>query len=156
MKRGLLRRVLDWIWKLIGAMDRRIKILIPVVTRVVQGVKLAVENEEVLTALELAKFIIPGKVDDIIIARVVQLVKKYIPKIALQLGVVNSLVEVEGEQERINAVMKALKVSTKDMKSDYWHELAAQILKALGDGKITLGEAGVLVEFHYKNGIKKQ
>jgi hypothetical protein len=52
--------------------------------------------------------------------------------------------------------VEALKGANKDTQSDYWHELAAQVLKALSDGKITLGEAGVLVEYHYKNYIQKQ
>jgi hypothetical protein len=111
--------------------------------------------------LEIIKFAIPGNTDDKIIDKAMELAKKYIPEIAIRLKIISSIAGIEDTNEQMLAVVEALKGVNKDTQSDYWHELAAQVLKALanespGGIKITLGEAGVLVEYHYKNYIQKQ
>ena len=151
----LLRRVWKWVNKLWRSLDNEIEILIPVVTKFVQGFKKAIENDQVGYALEVVKFIIPGDTDDKIIDKAMQIAKEYIPKVALQLGIIDSVLGIVDENEQMIAVIEVLKGANDDTKSDYWHELAQQILKALSDGKLTLGAAGVLVEYHYKNYIQK-
>jgi predicted transglutaminase-like cysteine proteinase len=151
----LLNKIWKWVESLWAKADDAMDKLIPVATSVVEGVKKAVENETVLDVLEVVKFAIPGDVDDKIINKAVQLTQRYIPKIALRLGIVNAVMKLDSVNEQMLAVVNALKESNNDQKSDYWHELAAFTLKHLADGKLTLGEAGAIVEYHYRNHIKK-
>jgi hypothetical protein len=150
----LMKKVWSWIRKMWKNLDKAVEKAIPVATAIVEGVKTAVENDQVKYALEIVKFAIPGDTDDKIIDKAMELAQKYIPEIALKLKIINSIAGIEDTNEQMLAVVGALKLANKDTKSDYWHELSAQILKALSDNKITLGEAGVLVEYHYKNYIK--
>lgn len=151
-----MTKVWKWIRKMWKNLDKTVEKVIPIATNIVQGFKTAVENKQVGYVLDMVKFAIPGDTDDKIINKAMELAKKYIPKVALQLGIINSILDIEDTNEQMLAVVEALKGANADTKSDYWHELSAQILKALSDNKITLGEAGVLVEYHYKNYIKKQ
>lgn len=151
----LLRKIWKWVNKLWRSLDKEIEELIPLATKFVQGFKKAVESHQVGYALEIVKFIIPGDWDDKIIDKVMKLGKEYVPKVALQLGIIDSVLGIVDENEQMIAVVEVLKGANDDLKSDYWHELAQQILKALSDGKLTLGEAGALVEYHYKNYIQK-
>jgi hypothetical protein len=152
----LMKKVLKWIRETWENLDKAVGKAIPVATAIVQGLKTAVENDQVMYLLEIIKFAIPGNTDDKIIDKAMELAKKYIPEIAIRLKIINSIAGIADTNEQMLAVVEALKGANKDTQSDYWHELAAQVLKALSDGKITLGEAGVLVEYHYKNYIQKQ
>lgn len=145
-----------WLKSLWMSLDKKVEKLVPVATNIVQGLKKAVEDEQVLSVLEVIKFYIPGDTDDKIIDTAVKLIRKYAPKIALQLEIINSITGIEDVNEQMLAVVEALKYADPDKKSDYWHRLASEILKALADDKLTLGEAGALVEFHYTNYIKQK
>jgi len=152
---NIFQKVWNWVKGMFGKIEQKVEDLLPVATNVVEGVKKAIENQQVLTVLEVIKFTIPGDTDDKIINKTLELAKQYVPKIALQLAIINSITEMEDETEQMIAVVNVVKTASKEEQSKYWHELAKQILYALADNKITWGEAGALVEYHYKNYIKK-
>lgn len=150
----ILSKVWMWIEGLWNDLDRLIDKLVPIAVNVTQVIKKAVESEKTTAVLEIIKFTIPGDTDDKIINKAVELAKKYIPKVALQLEIIDSISGIEDINEQMQAVVEALKNSNDDTKSDYWHEFTAQFLKAMADGKLTLGEAGSLAEYHFRNYVQ--
>ena len=154
--KNIIQKVWSFVENIFTKLDNKIEKLIPVAANIVEGVKKALENEQVISVIEVVKFAIPGDTDDKIIDKAIGLAKEYVPKIALQLGILKSITDIEDVNAQMLAVVAALKDANADEKSDYWHELAAFILKKLADGKLTLGEAGAIVEYHYKNHIQNK
>ena len=150
----LLQRIWAFIEGLFSKLEKEVEKLVPVATNIVQGVKKVVESGTTDTILEVIKFTIPGNTDDKIIDKAMEIAKEYIPKIAVQLNIIESVTDIEDVNDQMIAVVNVLKNANADDQSDYWHELAAFILKALADGKITLGEAGAIVEYHYQNYVR--
>lgn len=153
-----MKKFLQKIWAFVVGMfsklEQEVEKYVPVATNIVEGVKKVVESQTTGAVLEVIKFTIPGDTDDKIIDKAMELAKEYIPKIAKQLGIIEAITDIEDVNEQMIAVVNVLKDANDDTKSDYWHELAAFILRALADGKITLGEAGAIVEYHYQNYVK--
>ena len=150
----LLQRIWAFIEGLFLKLEKEVEKYVPVATSIVEGLKKVVESPTTDAVLEVIKFTIPGDTDDKIIDKAMELVKKYIPKIAVQLNIIESVTDIEDVNEQMIAVVNVLKNANADDQSDYWHELAAFILKSLADGKITLGEAGAIVEYHYQNYVR--
>jgi len=150
----LLQKIWTFIEGLFSKFEQKVEKYVPVATNIVEAVKKVVESQTTGAVLEVIKFTIPGDTDDKIIDKAMELAKEYIPKIALQLNIIESITDIEDVNEQMIAVVNALKNANDDTKSDYWHELAAFILKQFADGKLTLGEAGAIVEYHYQNYVR--
>lgn len=154
--KNLFKKIWNFIEGLFSKLEREVEKYVPVAVNIVEGVKRTVENKQFKSVLEIVKFSIPGDTDDKIIDKVMAVAQEYIPKIAIQLNIIESITDIEDVNEQMIAVTNALKSSNDEQKSDYWHELAAFVLRRLSDGKITLGEAGSIAEYHYQNYVKPQ
>lgn len=155
--KNLFRKVWGWIEEIFSSLEKTVeKSFMPVATNIVEGLKKAIENDQVSMVLAVVKFAIPGNIDNKIIDKALKLTRKYVPQIALQLQLIDSITEIEDTNEQMIAVVDVLKNASKEEQSKYWHELAKQILYVLADGKVTWGESASIVEYHYKNYIKKQ
>jgi len=153
----LLKKVWGWIEGIFSSIEKTVeKSFIPVATNIVEGIKNAIESDQISMINAIIKFAIPGDIDNKIIDKALKITRKHIPKIALQLQLINSITKIEDTNEQMIAVVNVLKNASKEEQSKYWHELAKQILYALADGKVTWGESASIVEYHYKNYIKKQ
>jgi 5-bromo-4-chloroindolyl phosphate hydrolysis protein len=152
--KNLLTRIWAFIEGLFSKLEKKVEQYVPVATSIVEGLKKVVESGTTGAVLEVIKFTIPGDTDDKIINKAIELAKEYIPKIAKQLGIIDAITDIEDVNDQMIAVVNVLKGANDETQSDYWHELAAFILKKLADGKITLGEAGAIVEYHYQNYVK--
>ncbi|MGM0377848.1 MAG: hypothetical protein ACQEQ0_13840 [Bacteroidota bacterium] len=150
----LFKKIWGFIEGLFVKAEEQVERYAPIAVNIVEGVKRTVENNQFKSAVEIVKFAIPGDTDDKIIDKVLAVVQEYIPKIALQLNIIESITDIEDVNDQMVAVVNALKHANADEQSDYWHELAAFVLKKLADGKITLGEAGSIAEYHYQNYVK--
>ena len=152
---NIFQKVWRWIENLFSTIEKKVEKLVPVATNIVQGVKKAIEDNRTEYVLEVVKFSIPGDTDDKIIDKAMKLAREYVPKIALQLQIINSITDLDDVNDQMVAVVEIVKQISPEEQSKYWHELAKQILYALADNKITWGEAGAIVEYHYKNYIKQ-
>jgi hypothetical protein len=150
----LLRKIWRFIENLFSRVEEEVERYVPIAVNIVEGVKRTVESDQFISVTEIVKFAIPGDTDDKIIDKVLEITKKYISKIALQLRIVESITDIEDVNEQMIAVVNALKNANDEQKNDYWHELSAFILRKLADGKISLGEAGSIAEYHYQNYVK--
>lgn len=150
----IFKKIWQFVIEIFASLESKVEKMTPIATNIVEGVKKALENPTVTSVIEVIKFTIPGDTDDKIINKALELAREYVPKIALRLEIINSITGIEDINDQMIAVVNALKNANDEQKSDYWHELATFILRKLADGKITLGEAGAICEYHYRNYIK--
>lgn len=153
--KNLLKKIWEFVEKIFGKAEDEIMKLAPIAVKIVEGVKNTMDDSRFIPVIEIVKFAIPGDTDNKIIEKVLATAREYIPKIALQLNVIQSIGENATVNEQMIAVVEALKGLNQQDQSDYWHELAMYILRQLADGKISLGEAGSIAEYHYQNYVKK-
>ena len=123
-----------------------------------------------IKVVEVLKQILDSPVDDIILTVVGTLVPNIpanklgaikdkiqaeLPKILIELNLVNSIAGIEGTNEQLQAVLNALKVLPDNVKAEKYHTLASKILMILSDGKIGWGEAVIFTEWYYQTYIKE-
>lgn len=149
----ILKKVWTWIESFWSKLDREVDKLLPFAINVTQTIKKGVENNQVLSAIEIIKIATPDPVDAVI-DKSVQWIQKNIPKIALQLEIIKSISEIQDVNEQMIAVVDALRDSSDEDWAKYWAEFSKQFLYAMADGKLTWGEAGALAEYHYRNYVK--
>ena len=95
--------------------------------------------------------VIPGKKDDVIVAMVRNFLKDILPKVAVELKIVDSIRGIKDPSEQLKAICNAINISSSDYKNSTYHALATMIINYLSDGKITWGEAVALAEYYYQN-----
>jgi hypothetical protein len=77
-----------------------------------------------------------------------------LPKILIELNLVNSIAGIEGTNEQLQAILNALKIAPDEVKAEKYHTLASKILVILSDNKISWGEAVIFTEWYYQTFIK--
>lgn len=105
-----------------------------------------------INAVEILKKVMDSPVDDIVIAAVEMLVPSLpaskinelksklviaLPKILLELNLINTIVNIESINDQLQAILDQLKLSSDEVKAEKYHILASKILVILSDGKIT-------------------
>lgn len=151
----IFKKVWAWIEGLWNDLDHQIEKLLPVATNVVQAVKTAIENKNFDMVTTVIKNLIPGQTDDVIIDKAVELARKHIPQLAIQLEIYNVIADISDPREQLIAVFEKLQTASGEKWQKFCTQLAQQVLVDMSDGKITWGEAGVYVELYYKTYIKK-
>jgi len=150
----LWTKILSFIKRLYIKLVDETKIYIPIAIKVV----------------EVLKTILDSPVDDIILAVIGALVPNVpankldaikdklqaeLPKILIELNLVNSIANIEGVNAQLQAILNALKVSPNEVKAEKYHTLASKILVILSDNKIGWGEAVIFTEWYYQTYIKE-
>src|ERR1700749_3829927 len=101
----LLRRIWATIAGLFHNLDDELKKLVPVAINVVEGIK-AVMDSPVADVLEtIIKKAIPGDADDVLIDKITATIKTWIPKVLLELNMVNSIANIQDTNEQLNAIL---------------------------------------------------
>lgn len=131
----------SWIKKQFKGLNEEAKKLLPIAVEIVEKIKQGVEGPvgDVITAL------IPGSVDDAIRAKL----KDWLPKLILQMALVESITNIEDEEERIKAVLDKIRMSPDELKNVYYHGLCALIIEKLSDGNFSWSDAVVVSEYYY-------
>jgi hypothetical protein len=114
---------------------------------VVEQLKNALNSNvtDIITAL------IPGNVDDLVVAKL----KIILPVVLEKVALANNIVKVgKNQSEVIDLVLKHLKKANDDSKRLFWITFAAELNVALSDGKLTFSEGLLLSQLVYKE-IKK-
>lgn len=60
-----------------------------------------------------------------------------LPKIILEMNLINSVVNIENINDQLQAILNELKLSKDDVKAEKYHTIASKLLVVLSDGKIT-------------------
>lgn len=147
-------KVWSWFSGLWKKADNVVDKIIPVAVNVVQGVKKAIDTGNLDIVAEIAKKLIPGTVDDVIIDKAVEIAKKNIPRIAIQLDIIKNISEIEGTPEQMKEALLALKNVFGEKWEKFCTGLAQEILVVLSDGKVTWAEAAILSKRYYDEYVK--
>lgn len=149
-----LRRLWAAIAGLFHKVDDEIKIWVPISIKIVQGIKKVMDGPVDDVVLSIVKSAIPGDADDKLIDKVHKTVEEWIPKILLQLNLVNSTAQTEDVNEKLKAILAQLKLSSDETKNIIYHGIASLILEKLSDGKFDWTDATAVAEYYYQHEVK--
>ena len=146
-----LQSVLAFIKNAFAKVDDATKKLLPVVINVVQALKAVMDSpyEDVISSI--IKGLIPGTADDVLIGKIEDLLRKYLPTVLLDIQMVNSIANITDLTEQLKAILDQFKLSPDDLKNKAYHDLSTLLLYDLADGKLTWSEAVTAGEFYYQN-----
>lgn len=99
---------------------------------------------DIITAL------IPGTVDDMVKARL----REYLPKIAIQLRLVQATQVLKDPDLIMLAAVKVIQQMDGDYKSAFLHNLSIMAAQVAADGKLDWSDAVYLLEWYYQNKLK--
>ena len=153
--RKLIKKIWSSIRKMFNKLKGTTKEVIPIAIKIVEGVKKVMDTQIDDIVLTIVKNAIPGTADDILIDKVTKFVEKELPKILLQLNIIQSIVGIKNSNEQLKAILAQFNLSSDQQKNKAYHEIAYLTIEALSDGKITRSEAIVLSEYYYTNILKK-
>lgn len=143
-----LKGIWTGIKKLFGKLKKEIKELIPVAVFVVQQIKVVMDSPvpDVISSL------IPGEADD----KVKDKLREWLPKLILQLGMIEAIANIEDPNEQLNAILAKIKLSSDDAKNVFFHGLASLIIEKLADGHLSWSDSVVISEYYYRNMVKEE
>lgn len=118
-------------------------VLLPAVTEIVNGIKTIVDLDQADIIGGLAGKLGPA---------VEEKLRDILPKILLELKLIESVVNAGDINAQVLAALDALNLSSDRTKKAFYHDIAAMLLQDLSDGKVTWSEAVTLVEYYYHNG----
>lgn len=150
----LAGRILRWVAGIFKSLDEGTKKLVPIAIGVINGLKAAINNpvEQVIESIILAA--IPGDKDDILVAKIREVVNAWIPKILKELYLIESIANIKDTNEKLKAILVQLNLSSDESKDILYRGLCALILEKLSDGKLSFSEAGEVAEYYYRNFTK--
>jgi hypothetical protein len=144
--KNFLRHLWHSIKNLFDKVEAEVKKDVVVAITVVQQIKSVVDSPvaDVITAM------IPGELDD----QIKQQLRVLLPKLILELTLVQSVANIEDENAQLQAILDKLKLSGDDAKNAFYHSLASLILQKLSDGKLSWTDAVAISEYYYQNHVK--
>ena len=145
------KKLLSSVKKTYNKVDELANKLCPVAIDVVEAMKKINDGfaGDVLETIVTAA--IPGNKDDIVVKNMRAKLKEVLPKIITQLTIINSIAEIEDENEKLKAILVAVNLSPDETKNALYHSFGALALEKLSDGKLTWSEAVQLTEWWYLN-----
>lgn len=149
-----LRRLWAAIANLFYKVEHEVKVLVPIAIGVVQGIKKVMDGPADDVILSIIKSAIPGDADDKLIDKVHKTVEEWLPKILLELNLVNSVATIEDRNEQLKAILAHLKLSSDETKNIVYHGIASLILEKLSDGKFDWTDATAVAEYYYQHEVK--
>ena len=157
-KKSFMQTLKSWsqaAWNWITCIWKKANVLAdkvcPVAISIVDKMKDINSSTEGDAVASVVKAAIPGKKDDIIIDGVRRWLTFMLPKIAIELKIVDSIRGIKDPSEQLKAICNAINISSDSYKNATYHTLATMIINDLSDGKITWAESIALAEFYYQN-----
>lgn len=155
-----LRKFIHKLWlgirKIFDGLEHELKILVPVAIKIVEGVKLVMNSpvDDVLGAI--VKSAIPGDADDKLIDKIRSTVNQWIPKVLLELNMVQVVADMTDVNQQLQAILDKLKLSSDETRNVFYHGLGSLILEKLSDGKFSWSDAVAVSEYYYQHEFKPQ
>jgi hypothetical protein len=147
----LAGRIIRRIASFYQSLKSETKRLVPVAINVIEGLKAVMDTPVDDVILEILKKAIPGTADDVLIDKIKGVVKEWLPKILLELKMVESVANIEDQNEQLKAILAQFKLSSDETKNIFYHGFASLILEKLSDGKLSWSDSIVIAEYFYKH-----
>lgn len=151
----LLRKIFKFMKNVYEKLDQETKLKVKLAINIVEAVKKVMDSPVGNILPSVIKIAIPGDADDKLIDKGISTINEWIPKILLGLNLIDTIANIEDQNEKMKAILAQLKVSPKDTQKMYYHNLASLIIEKLSDGKLTWSESISIGEYYYKNILKK-
>jgi|GEM_PF-1396790 len=154
------RKIWSWIKKMWKKVNDIADEYVPIAVNVVEAVKKAIESKKFSVIVTIIETFTPKATDEII-DTIIALLKKYIPKISLQLQIIEAITDEEDPVKQIELIFQKIGEGITD---EQWQKfctgLAQEVLYTLakdsdGGSKITWAEAGTLIEYYYQNYVNQ-
>jgi hypothetical protein len=149
-----LRKLWAAIANLFHKVEDEARIFVPIAIKVVEGLKAVIDSpvDDVLAAI--IKNAIPGDADDKLIDKITGTINTWLPKVLLELNMIDAVVNVEDPNEQLKVILERLKLSSNESKNIFYHGIASLILEKLSDGKFDWTDATAVSEYYYQHAIK--
>ena len=150
----LLNAIFSYVKNLYGKLVYKTKQLVPVAVSVVEAIKKIEDSKVPDVVLSIVSMVVPNipkQQIDIIQGKL----KEYLPKLLLELNLINDIANITDPNEQLQKILETLKLSSDDVKNEKYHTLASKILIILSDGKVTWGEAVMFTEWYYQTYVKE-
>jgi len=155
-----MRKLLKKIWSAIATAYEFIigntQKYIPIAVKVIEGLKKVMDSPVDDVIAEILKIAIPGDADDKLIEKIRKTVEEWLPKILLELKLVESISNITDKNEQLNAILEQLKFSSEETQNILYHGMCSLILEKLSDGRISWTDAVALSEYYYSNFVKNK
>jgi hypothetical protein len=102
-------------------------------------------------AADILTSIIPGELDDTIKNKI----RAELPKIVTELKLVDATLSLKDPNEIMLAAVKVIQQLDGDYSNAFLHNLSILVAQVAADGKLSWGDAILLVEWYYQNFTKK-
>lgn len=150
----LLKKIRAFLKKVYDKLVDESKQYIPIAINVVEAVKKVMDSQVDDVVLSVLKILIPN-IPDEQVDKVKGKIEEALPKLLLELNLVNSIANTDDINKQLQMVLDHLKLSSDDVKAEKYHTLASKLLMILSDGKVTWGEAVIFTEWYYQTYIKQ-
>lgn len=136
-----------------NALEEDLKKLVPIAVNAVQAAKIVVSSNTGESLKNLMVSLCPNPAGDVAIELAFSWLKdKGLPYLLSSLKVSQAILDIEDKEQQLLAVLAALNVD--DDRSEKYLHLAAGILEALSDGKLTFIECQKIAGDYYDNYVK--
>jgi hypothetical protein len=145
-----LKNLWDSVKKKFESIRYKTKKLVPVAIHVVEGLKEAMDNPASDVLLQIIKRAIPGTADDLLIDKITRVIREQLPRVLLDLKMMESVANMEDQNEQLKAVIAQLKLSSDQTKLIIYHGIASLILECLADGELSWSDCIAITEYYYQ------
>lgn len=155
-----MKKLLKKIWKSIASVFNKIeaktKQYVPVAIKVVEALKKVMDSPVDDVIFTIIKNSIPGNADDILADKISATLQEWLPKILLDLKLINSIANEEDQNAQLNAILAQLKLSSNETQNIFYHGLCSLIIEKLSDGELSWSDSVAISEYYYKNVMKNE
>lgn len=151
----VLKKLWSWVEKVFNGLNAKTKELVPVAINVVQAIK----DFELSGSADFIEFVvtkaIPGDADDKAIKVARSIIRKWLPKILIELQLVEVAANTDDLNEKLQLILTRLKLSSDETQNIVYHGIASLIIEKLSDGDLSWSDSIAISEYYYKNILKK-
>lgn len=155
-----MKKILKKIWETIKNIYNHLigdtQKYVPIAINIVEGMKKVMDTPVDDVVLEIIKVAIPGDADDKVIDKVKSVVETWVPKVLLELKIVNSIAGITDVNAQLQAILAEVKKLCPETQAILWHGFASLCIEKLSDGKITWSDGVALAEWFFQNVFKKE
>lgn len=141
--KNVFKQIVEWVKGNLGNILNQFKITSNAAVLIVGKIKSIVESE----ALDVAVDLIPGHIDNVVLAKARLIMPIVIKKLSLASGIIQ---ESNTNSEAIEKFVQHLRSLNPEGRKAFWVTLAAEINVALSDGKLSFAEGVILTQLIYK------
>ena len=142
-----LQKIWEGIAHLFQGLEHELKVLVPVAIKIVNEIKL-INDSPVADIIE--QLLKPLGLDPAI-AAIREKAKTVLPKIILDLGMIDAINGITDPNAQLQAILVKINLSPNATKNVFYHGLASLILTELSDGNFTWSDATAVAEYYYKH-----